>query len=292
MSAEDLFRTYEKSIPAERGEAIASYERYNLICSTIAQRYGYPLDVACAVFSALSPNNEYHGNIRDLESVLAAARAGKGLDDFTVAAYGHNKRKAWDIIGGKPISESIVALKTWNFFNNVHNPTDPGFVTVDGHMYWCWRGKAGTVKGLRGSARTSSGLQGTPSLGKRLYGEISGDITGLALALGLVPCQLQAILWITWKRIHKRAYEHQTSFFPKDFEVAGIINLKQTNGEIHSIRLPIAREPKSNPTKGHPEFKFVRKLRKLTPPTFTDKIKLTWPKPKNTPSLPQSSTKS
>jgi hypothetical protein len=269
MSAENLWNTYLKSIPVEREEAIASYDRYHLICRTIAERHGYPVEVACGVFSALSPNNEYHGNIRDLETVLVNARRGGTLDDFTVATYGNNKRKAWDIVHGQPVGEAIKARKTWAFFNNVFRPSDPEFVTVDGHMYWCWAGRAGTVKGLRGKNRTDSGLEGTPSLGAKLYEEIAGDVRGLAFALGLVPCQLQAILWVTWKRIHRRAYSNQTNFFPKDFEVAGIINFSPKDKEIHSIRKPLPLEKKDkDPAKGHPEFKFVRRLRKVPPPKY------------------------
>lgn len=265
MSAENLYRTYEKAIPSEREEAIASYHRYHLICSTIAQRHGYPVAVACAVFSALSPNNEYHGNIRDLELVLVNERAGNGIDDFRVQTYGQNKRKAWAIAKGGSIPELIVARKTWSFFNNVFTPDSPDHVTVDGHMYWCWAGRAGTVKGLRGRVRTASGLQGTPSLGGKLYAEIAGDVKGLAFALGLVPCQLQAILWITWKRIHRRAYDSQTNFFPKDFEVAKIIDLGTKPQQRERAKVEKTVSP------AHPEFKF-KKYKSLKSPKYARKV--------------------
>jgi hypothetical protein len=254
MSAETLYRTYEKSDPVERVEAMQSYERYRKICGAIAERHGFSLEIACGVFSALSPNNEYHGNIRDLETVLVNERAGNGPDSYRVATYGNNKRKASEIARGTPVAECIRALKTWNFFNNVYDPSDPNYVTVDGHMYWCWRGHAGTVKGLRGQSRTTTGLRGTPTLGRALYGEIAGDIKGLALALGIVPCQLQAILWVTWKRLHKRAYDFQTTFFPKDFEVAGLIDLGR-----RPKTQPVPRPPKQKDN--HPQLKFTKQIK-------------------------------
>lgn len=265
MSAEHLYRTYEQSFPSERAEAMVSYERYRMICETIATRHGYTTEIACGVFAALSPNNEYHGNIRDLETLLVNERQGSSLADFRVATYGNNKRKAWDIAKGTPVGECIRAAKTWNFFNNVLSPSDPDFVTVDGHMYWCWKGVAGTVKGLRGPQRTTTGLRGTPSLGPTLYGEIAGDVKGLARALGIIPCQLQAILWITWKRIHRRSYDAQTTFFPRDFEVAKIIDLGK---RAPRIKTPIEKKPKMK----HPELKFVRKLKNPS-----------WKKKKSTP---------
>lgn len=258
MSAETLYRTYEKSLPDERAEAIASYERYKLICQTIGTRHGYPLEIACGVFSALSPNNDYHGNIRDLETILVNERAGNSLDDFKVATYGNNKRKAWDIAKGMPVDQAIVARKTWNFFNNVLDPANPDFVTVDGHIYWCWRGVAGRVNGVRKSQKGNTSLLGTPNISAALYGEIAGDVKGLALALGIVPCQLQAILWITWKRLHRRAYDFQKTFFPKDFEVAGIINLGRA-----PKRQPIPR-PKPSKMK-HPQLKLTARPK---PPTW------------------------
>lgn len=244
MSADTLFQTYERCLPVDKAEAMQSYRRYHTIVKTIAERHGYTTMVGAAVFSALSPNNEYHQNIRDLETLLVNERAGRGIDDFSVTTYGQNKRKAWRIAKGELPSVEIVALKTWNFYNNVHTPDDPSYVTVDGHMYWCWQGIAGTVKGLRGQKRTTTGLRGTPSLTKTLYSEIAGDIRGLARALGVIPCQLQAILWVTWKRIHQRAISNQATFFPKDFEVAGIVNFGQTKRKQPQLKLRKLPAPK------------------------------------------------
>src|SRR3546814_13797099 len=47
-----------------------------------------------AGFAALSPNNDYHGNLRDTDRVLSAARAGQSINDFKVSTYGNKDRKS------------------------------------------------------------------------------------------------------------------------------------------------------------------------------------------------------
>ncbi len=85
----------------------------------LANQCGTTTRIASAVFSALSPNNDYHGNLSDAHALLDAKRKSLTIDDFTVHTYGQNKRKAWRIAHGEEPLDLIVANKTRNFFLNI-----------------------------------------------------------------------------------------------------------------------------------------------------------------------------
>jgi hypothetical protein len=103
--------------------------------------------MGAAVFAALSPNNDYHGNLRDADRLLEAAKNKIGIDDFKVSTYGNNKRKAWSIANGVEPLDVIVFPKTRSFFLNIFDPLDPHPVTVDGHIYNAWHGRRISLKG-------------------------------------------------------------------------------------------------------------------------------------------------
>lgn len=224
MSASALMHVYEQAVEPERHEAIMSYYRYHALLTAISERHGIPVDITIAVFSILSPNNNYLQNLRDTETLLVNEKEGLTIDSFKVFTYNQNKNKAWAVASRnlRP-DDAFTSLKTWNFYNNVLHPDSPDFVTVDGHMFWAWRGVPGSVKAWRKSQRRKKVQKFDVSTDT--YIEIAEDIAGLARAVGILPCQFQAILWITWKRIHSKHYVYQPDFFPKDYEAAGLINL-------------------------------------------------------------------
>jgi hypothetical protein len=238
MSANNLYAVYEQCTPQDRADAINSYFRYQEIMRAVSKRFDVSLATACGVFSALSPNNDYDGNVRDLVATLDAARRGLALEDFRVATYGNNKRKAYRIAQGASPEDEIVALKTRNFYHNILDPNDPNYVTIDGHMYWAWMGRRGSVTGRRkhGIGSKVKGEGANVSVG--IYREIAGDTIGLSRALQLIPNQLQAIIWVTWKRIHNKKYAAQTEFFPSDHVAAGIIDLGQKRRTIKALNKP------------------------------------------------------
>jgi len=184
----------------------AAYSKYQRLAASIAAKTGHTPRIGAAVFAALSPNNDYHGNLRDTHTLLSAAKAGLAVDGFTVSTYGQNKRKAWRIAHGEDPLDLIVAKKTRNFFLNVDDPSNPVPVTVDGHMYNVWRSKRENLVGLRWRIKH--------------YDEIADGIRQVAAECGFVPCQLQAILWITWRRIHGIKTTAQLTFWDEDFSAA------------------------------------------------------------------------
>ena len=192
-----------------------AYSAYQDLTAKIAKKHGFSPSVGAAVFAALSPNNSYHGNLADVDTLLSAHALGFTLDAFKVHTYGNNKRKAWAIAGGKDPLELIVASKMRSFFLNINDPDDHRPVTVDGHMYNAWRGKRANLVGLRVPWDRTIKV-GDDRVKLSLYEIIASDIRALAWREGMIPCQMQAILWTTWRRIHNIKSTAQGEFWDPD----------------------------------------------------------------------------
>lgn len=188
MSVDNLQKVFNQASRHDTTAGLDAFLNYNRIMNKLADKCKTTPETAAAVFSALSPNNDYFGNLRDAHTLLKAAREGKTLNDFVVSTYGQNKRKAWRIAHGEDPLELIVAKKTRSFFRNIVDPRDPEPVTVDGHMVNVWRYKRESLVGLR--------------FPHKLYDEIAEGVRQLATVHKLVPCQVQSIIWMTWRRLH------------------------------------------------------------------------------------------
>lgn len=185
---------------------VEAFPKYNRIMSKLADHCGTTTRTAAAVFSALSPNNDYHGNLRDAHTLLKAHKQGKSIDQFSVSTYGHNKRKAWMIVNGIDPLKLIIAKKTRNFFLNITDPNDPQPVTIDGHMVNIWRGKRENLVGLK--------------FPHSLYDVVADGVRLVAQERGLIPCQVQGILWMTWRRMYGIKTSDQLELWDPDIIAA------------------------------------------------------------------------
>lgn len=207
---ENLVRIWEQADDRDIEVAIASYPKYQQLTTQIAAKHGFSPTVGAAVFAALSPNNDYWGNLRNCDDLLAAARAGKSVDEVRVSTYGNNKRKAWAIAHGADPDELIVALKTRNFFHNIAEPTNPRYVTIDGHMHNCWFNKRAPIQSKDPAVRVVK-------VDPKLYVVIADGVKAFAAEKGLIPCEMQGVLWQTWRRIHGIRTPAQKELWDRDF---------------------------------------------------------------------------
>lgn len=204
----NLHKVFDLCNLADKADAMNSYFRYRDICAEIAKNHNSTLKVVAAVFSALSPNNDYIGNVRDAISVMAF-RCGR-IDQPKVHTYRQNLNKALEIAFGRldPM-HAFPALKTKNFFRNILDPEDPEWVTIDGHMINAFRmDKKANVKGLK--------------FNDKQYEEIKECVIELAMVEKLLPNQFQAICWVSWKAMNGRKYSRQTELMPMDAWLSGL----------------------------------------------------------------------
>ena len=172
------------------------YWRARMYCQSITKATYltvYPR-LAAAVIAALSPGVAWPVNQQQAWDLILGYRQLKRVDGITVSTYGSQLRKAVKILTWprQDILDSEVeevlgkyAYKTKAFYRNIlYYKTDYESVTIDRHML------------------DSIGLDGLRLTAHR-YEIISDCIRELAKQEKLIPNQLQATLWLTWKRLKK-----------------------------------------------------------------------------------------
>ena len=168
------------------------------IASRIGAKYGLRAELAAGVIAALSPNNRWERNIVDAEAIIKCWAAGGTRTDMLnvkVCTYGKMKAKAVDMLTRDiPIVEILNGKKLIEFFNCITNP-ELNDVCIDGHAYSVWFGQRLTMKEV-------------PAIGKRLRSQIKNDYRDATffineeLDTAYTPADIQAITWVTHKRIY------------------------------------------------------------------------------------------
>lgn len=208
MAVNHLQCVFDQATTFERNEGLVAYEKYKELTSRIANDTGFDSDTGHAVFAALSPNNDYHGNLRDCRRLLSGVATGLKHDQVRCSTYNQNKLKAWRIANGsRPLSE-LLGTKTRSFYQNIANPSDPYPVTVDGHMVNCWRGITVPLRQVK--------------MNDRVYADVAREIRVLARHVGIVSSACQAIIWYTHRRLTGNMSTVQSEFWDADSLAAGL----------------------------------------------------------------------
>lgn len=154
------------------------YKEARQWCQLQSEVYNVPLYKVVGVLAALSPRNKWNRNKEDTINVIKHGFNAK------CATFHNNKQKACDILKATSIEHVIKLLngmKVQSFFSNIYHD-DCNLVTVD---VWAMR-----VVGFEGNL--------TP----KKYREIENVYRDMANELGMLPKQLQAITWSTYRGSH------------------------------------------------------------------------------------------
>ena len=173
------------------------------IAIRIATKYGLRVETVAGVIAALSPSNKWERNIYDAEALIKVWRAGATRDEvldpdnpiIRVCTYLLQKTKAWDILTtSDPVVDILKGVKTIEFFNCITNPALDD-VCIDGHAYSVWLGERVTLKDV-------------PNLSGKIRHTIKQDYRDATTFINeeldehYSPADIQAITWVTHKRIH------------------------------------------------------------------------------------------
>ena len=164
----------------------------------LSGRYNVALEQAVGVIAALSPSVYWEANKRQAEALCRAHCDGEDLMNIVVTTYGRQAQKARDILSILSVgfdSDDIRAMlgkrafKTQAFFDNIFDPWYGGHeegphpsVTIDQHIVEA----AGFTEFWTCSAAWC-------------YLLIKDIIREMALEQNMLPCQMQAIIWIVYK---------------------------------------------------------------------------------------------
>lgn len=211
MSGRNLRRMYDLADEDDRREGRLAYWRYNAVMREFADVYDAPLDRTLAAFCALSPNNDYYGNLRSMASVLWAVQHDIPCDRVTVSTYNHCRDRAYSYVTGETsFLGKSKGPKIRAFYHNILDPDDRTHVTIDGHMKAAYEGVDMTMK--EAIVRT-----------KGEYKRIRDATMRLARLEGLVPNQLQATIWFARKRTRNIKYNPQLGLFDDPSDKWGTI---------------------------------------------------------------------
>ena len=168
----------------------AWYEDAQEFCMQLSLKYGIAPYIVAAVVSCLSPNNKWERNKIDTITVIEAFLNGLSADDVKVCTYNANKLKAFAVLNGALISEK--SPKTHAFSMNV-GLLSPSHITID---KWHLRACVLTPSdGIMDCAESCTIVQ---------YRRIEKITAQLAKDFGMKGYELQAIIWVTIKRVWNR----------------------------------------------------------------------------------------
>ena len=165
-------------------EGINWYNDASDFCRKVSDKYGIEFDKVTAIKSALSPACNYETNKKDL---IALIEINQGIKrkGYKFSTYGQNVIKAQKIFDGGLLPESAfnvkTGAKTYNFFYNMLLPESSEYVTIDRHAY-----------------RIATGLE-YGQITPKQYREIALHYTQSAHKIGILPNQLQAVLWVNFR---------------------------------------------------------------------------------------------
>jgi hypothetical protein len=144
------------------------------------------VDVAVGVVAVLSPSVSWATNLNSARSLLLR-------NGGPIAGYGQNVKKAQGILERAKKRRRWVHLvsgpKVFRFFETICAPEDYQDVVVDGHVYALAVGERIT-------------LSNVPAITEKRRDAIARAFKALAGEFGVLPHQLQATAWLTWRRLH------------------------------------------------------------------------------------------
>ena len=196
MSVQNIIATYQMATTEEIKDGVTWYRKAYLDCRKIAFKHVVSTHLVVGVVSALSPNNKWERNIVNADELIGAYINGDGIDSIKVSTYHKMKEKAWHILGQMPRKDDVTFIlngqKITSFYQNIMGYDT---CTVDGHarnIYYAERESLTDPKTNIGKKEYAMIQQAYVEAGSLL------KVNGQALK----AYEVQAITWVTWRRIH------------------------------------------------------------------------------------------
>jgi hypothetical protein len=169
-------------------------DRINGISASTKVRGVTLLDVAC-ITALLSPRSKWERNKVDATNLLLSYASELPMEDVTIATFNANKKKAIDFLQAEPLCQdarlALVGVpgesKVPSFAWCIAHYSSTQIVCVDGHAISIWLGYRLKEATAKGSA----------------YLRIQQDYIDVANKEGIAPHQVQAITWLTYRRLNK-----------------------------------------------------------------------------------------
>jgi hypothetical protein len=196
-----IIGTYHLSTDLERSNGKNWYRQAHRAALDLSGPFACGVITSAGVIAALSPNNKWERNLRDAQTLFDTFKTlgAYAASQVRVCTFDTNKAKALAILKlQRPTVDDVVTvlhgLKISAFYRCILG--DSQAVCVDGHAYSIWFGEHITTTK-------------TPKISARLYAQIADDYRAAARIVStpsqpVNPSELQAITWLTHKRLNGR----------------------------------------------------------------------------------------
>lgn len=175
----NILDVYEQASPLDIAEGLRWYNGAKKECSNLARRNNLTLKQAVGIVAALSPRVNWGRN------VIAAQNLARGIKG---EGFGANKIKAHKILEGQNPEDVLRGDKVTAFYSNIMRPSTSQDVTID---RWAIRVTLGS-QDWKTKVNTPTAKQ---------YLQLGNEYREAAALVGLKPLELQAITWVTIKRL-------------------------------------------------------------------------------------------
>ena len=201
LAIKNIIAIRRKAKPEDVADGIAWYAKAYEECRIIAETYDLPIHIVIGVVSALSPNNRWTSNIANARDMIRAWDLHHDINDFSVSTYNAMKEKAWSILNADrmlTIDEVKVILNGKKIVCFYENILGEDTCTIDGH-----------ARNIAYNQRVNL-TDGKTSIGKLEYANLQEAYLQASKRCRvngrrLKAYELQAITWVTWRKIHNIA---------------------------------------------------------------------------------------
>lgn len=190
MLKDNILTVFNQATDQEKGNGCYWYRGALLDCQGMADEYELPLHIVVGVVAALSPTNKWERNLVDARNMIDSFVNGGYVEDCAPCTYKTMRDKAWSILTRMEDREvTALVLNGPKITDFYHCILGEGTCVIDGHA-WC----------IANNDRRT--MQEVPSIGKAKRIELQQAYLEAAQAHNLKAYEMQAITWLTWKRIH------------------------------------------------------------------------------------------
>tara|TARA_R110001606_G_scaffold87820_1_gene197875 strand:- start:1269 stop:1919 length:651 start_codon:yes stop_codon:yes gene_type:complete len=205
LAVKNIIAMRRKAKPEDVAHGIAWYAEAYEQCRIIADRFNLPIYIVVGVVAALSPNNRWSTNVTNADDLINAWHNDDTPDNVSVCTYNAMKLKAWSILREMPdryeendtlivdeVKTILNGKKIVCFYENIMGDDT---CTIDGH-----------ARNIAYNERVNL-TDNKTSIGVKEYANLQ-DAYRIAASRcrvngrRLKAYELQAITWVTWRKLH------------------------------------------------------------------------------------------
>ena len=205
LAVKNIIAMRRKAKPEDVSHGIAWYAEAYEQCRVMADRYDLPIYIVAGVVAALSPNNRWSTNVTNAYDLINAWHNDDTPDNVSVCTYNAMKLKAWSILREMPdryeendtlivdeVKTILNGKKIVCFYENIMGDDT---CTIDGH-----------ARNIAYNERVNL-TDNKTSIGVKEYANLQ-DAYRIAASRcrvngrRLKAYELQAITWVTWRKLH------------------------------------------------------------------------------------------